>query len=390
MLDGSSRSVLVCFGTRPEVIKLAPVIDELERGGLVQVETLTTGQHREMLEQMLDVFEIAPDHDLRLMREDQDLWSLSGEAIAGIGRVLADRRPEVVIVQGDTTTSFCAAYAAFLAQIPVAHVEAGLRTHNHDLPFPEEVNRHLTSVVARWHFCPTEQAAWNLHREGISRDDIIVTGNTVVDALESIVRLGAPPALEKLPPKRRDWRLLVTLHRRETHGEPQRRLCAMLRRLAERGDVELVLPVHLSPVVRTTVEEELEGVPGVHLIPPQQYVPFVHLMRSSDLILTDSGGVQEEAPSLQVPVVVMRDVTDRPEGVRNGCVRLSGTDPDAVERDVLSLLEDSELRERMRRAPNPYGDGRAAQRIAARLEGDLVGRQASPVAEWQPRSARRP
>jgi UDP-N-acetylglucosamine 2-epimerase (non-hydrolysing) len=373
--------VLVCFGTRPEVIKLAPVIEELRASERVSVVTMTTAQHREMLDQTLASVGLSPELDLALMRPQQKLWSLAGAAIAAIGEVVAELRPDAVVVQGDTTSSFCAAYAAFLVGAPVAHVEAGLRSHDRDRPFPEEGNRRLVSALANWNFCPTEQAAWNLHREGIQAESIEVTGNTVVDALLAIA--ASMSDADAHWPRERPLRVLVTLHRRETHGEPQRRLCAMLRRLAHRADVEIVFPVHLSPAVRKTVYGELEGVPHVSLVPPLDYAAFVGLMASSDLIVTDSGGVQEEAPSLNVPVVVMRDVTDRPEGIRAGCSRLAGTDPTLVEREVVRLLDDSAERRAMAAVQNPYGDGRAAERIVDRLLGDLLGEP-----DWAARRAR--
>jgi UDP-N-acetylglucosamine 2-epimerase (non-hydrolysing) len=370
--ENSARpTVLVCFGTRPEVIKLAPVIERLRASGRVSVVTMTTAQHREMLDQTLANLGLKPDFDLALMRPQQELWSLAGAAIRALGGVFSKVRPDAVVVQGDTTSSFCAAYAAYSAGARVAHVEAGLRSHDRDRPFPEEGNRRLISALASWNFCPTQQAAWNLHREGIAAETIEVTGNTVVDALLALPE----PVLagEALPSRQRPLRILVTLHRRETHGEPQRRLCAMLRRLAERPDVEIVFPVHLSPAVRRTVYGELEGMSHVSLLPPLDYAHFVGLMASSDLVVTDSGGVQEEAPSLNIPVVVMRDVTDRPEGIRAGCSRLAGTDPALVEREVVRLLDDPAERAAMAVVSNPYGDGEAAVRIVDRLLADLLG-----------------
>jgi UDP-N-acetylglucosamine 2-epimerase (non-hydrolysing) len=367
---------MACFGTRPEVIKLAPVIERVEASGELRVVRVATAQHREMLDQTLASFALKPDIDLSLMQPEQELTALAGSAISALGEVLAQVKPSAVMVQGDTTTAFSAAYAAFCSGVPVAHIEAGLRSYDTQRPFPEEVNRRLVTAVSRWNFCPTPEAAENLRREGVAPDTIEVTGNTAVDALLGVLRREGTNGANGGPPKRARHRVLVTLHRRETHGEPQRRLCAMLGRLAQRPDVEVIFPVHLSPAVRRTVLSALEGHPGVHLIDPVDYVSFVHLMRSSDIIVTDSGGVQEEAPSLNVPVVVMRDTTERPEGIAAGCACLAGTDPASVEDTVVRILEDPAERARMASAANPYGEGIAAEAVVARLERDLAsGRQ---------------
>jgi UDP-N-acetylglucosamine 2-epimerase (non-hydrolysing) len=327
---------------------------------------------------MLRVFAIEPDVDLALMRPEQDLCDLAGVALTSLGAVMRRQRPDAVLVQGDTTTAFCASLAAFYERIPVAHVEAGLRTFDPSRPFPEEINRRLITTVARWHFAPTAGTAGNLTREGVEPGAIEITGNTVVDALLGIA--GRPSNIHTLPglPTQSDARrILVTLHRRETFGEPQRRLCRMLARVAERPDVEIVFPVHPNPRVRRSVHEILGSSANVGLISPVDYVTFVHLMKSADLIVTDSGGVQEEAPSLNVPIIVMRDRTERPEGVAAGCALLSGVDPVAVERDIMRLLDEPELHARMAAAPNPFGDGRAAVRVVARLVHDLTGRAQS-------------
>jgi UDP-N-acetylglucosamine 2-epimerase (non-hydrolysing) len=368
-------NVMVCFGTRPEVIKLAPVIERLEADARMGVTTVTTGQHREMLEQMLDTFAIAPDVDLGLMRAHQGLAALTARAVVALEEVMLERQPDAVLVQGDTTTAFCAALAAFYAQVPVGHVEAGLRTGDRYRPFPEEMNRRLVTPLASWHFCPTAASAGNLAREGVPPATVEITGNTVVDSLHMVVRrLSDGSAHADVPPKRARHRLLVTLHRRETQGEQQRRLCRMLARVAGRRDMEVIFPVHLSPAVYRSVRGELGGHPNVHLVPPVDYVSFIELMRTSDLVLTDSGGVQEEASSLGVPVLVMRDATDRPEGVSAGCAVLVGTDPGRVAFHVNRMLDDPGARRRAAGAPNPYGDGRAAERIvecmARKLEGD--------------------
>ena len=366
--------VMVCFGTRPEVIKLAPVIKRLEEDGRLRPTTVTTGQHRQMLEQMLETFAIAPDVDLGLMRASQGLAALTVRAVGALEEVILERQPDAVLVQGDTTTAFCAALAAFYGQVPVGHVEAGLRTGDRYRPFPEEMNRRLVTPLASWHFCPTRGSAANLAREGVSPATMEVTGNTVVDALHMVLsRLADGSARTALPPKRARRRVLVTLHRRETQGEQQRLLCRMLARVAGRGDVEIVFPVHLSPAVDRSVRDELGGHPNVHLLPPVDYVSFIELMRTSDLVLTDSGGVQEEAPSLGVPVLVMRDATDRPEAVMAGCAVLTGTDPGRVGFHVNRMLDDPVALRRVARAQNPYGDGRAAERIVDRMARELEG-----------------
>jgi UDP-N-acetylglucosamine 2-epimerase (non-hydrolysing) len=370
--------VMVCFGTRPEAIKVAPVITRLHEDSELEPVTVTTGQHREMLDQMLDAFALKPDVDLGLMRERQDLAGLTARAMSALDEQMTRWQPHAVLVQGDTTTAFCAALAAFYARIPVGHIEAGLRTGNPHNPFPEEINRRLVAPLARWHFCPTERSAFNLRAEGVASSDIAVTGNTVIDQLLLTARRPAPDLVARgIPPKSRRRRILVTLHRRETQGDGQRRLCAMLARVARRPDVEIVFPVHMSPTVRESVDAELSGVDRVHCVAPLDYVAFVHALRDSDLIVTDSGGIQEEAPSLGVPVLVMRETTERPEGVAAGCVRLSGTRPEEVERDIVELLDDRAVYERMATTANPYGDGRAAERIVTRLRRDLLGERAA-------------
>ncbi len=365
--------VMVCFGTRPEVIKLAPVIRLLERDASLSVTTVTTAQHREMLDQMLRVFAIEPDLDLGLMRANQDLAALTGRAVAALGEAIADDRPAAVLVQGDTTTAFCAALAAFYAGVPVGHVEAGLRSGDMRNPFPEELNRRLVSIAARWHFCPTTTAAENLLAEGVGQENVLVTGNTVIDAL--LATAGRPlDGVERsrfLPPRLGRRRILVTLHRRETQGSVHRELSRMLARVARRPDVDILLPMHLSPAVREAVTSELSGRSGVRLVEPLEYPVFVHALRTSYLVVTDSGGVQEEAPTFDVPVLVMRETTERPEGVAAGCARVSGIDPLQLERDIHELLDEPAVHARMAAAPSPYGDGRAAPRIVSRLRQDL-------------------
>jgi UDP-N-acetylglucosamine 2-epimerase (non-hydrolysing) len=364
---------MVCFGTRPEAIKVAPVINRLVADSELDAITVTTAQHREMLDQMLDAFGLTPDVDLDLMRDRQDLAGLTARAVTALSEQMSLLRPQAVLVQGDTTTAFCASLAAFYAQISVGHIEAGLRTNDPRNPFPEEINRRLIAPLARWHFCPTERSAFNLRGEGVPSRNILVTGNTVIDQLLTTARLPlTDERRHSIPPKGRRRRILVTLHRRETQGEAQRQLCAMLARIARRPDVEILFPVHMSPAVRESVEAELSGVDHIHRVEPLDYVSFVHALREADLVVTDSGGIQEEAPSLGVPVLVMRDTTERPEGVAAGCVRLSGTRPQEVERDIVELLEDREVYERMARTVNPYGDGHASERILGRLRRDLL------------------
>ncbi|MGI8411709.1 MAG: non-hydrolyzing UDP-N-acetylglucosamine 2-epimerase [Solirubrobacteraceae bacterium] len=364
------RRVMVCFGTRPEVIKLAPVIRALRSSRALEAYTVTTAQHREMLDQALQSFMLTIDEDLDLMRPRQGLAQLTSVAVSALAEVLQRAAPDVLIVQGDTTTAMCAALAGFYAGVPVGHVEAGLRSGDRRAPFPEEVNRRIVSQLASWHFCPTAGAAENLRAEQHDPGAVLFTGNTIVDALQFI--LGEALATPVTMPAPGVRRILVTLHRRETQGERQRELCRMLARVAsELEAVEILFPVHLSPSVRTVVMPELSRAANVALLEPLGYPEFIHVMASSHLIVTDSGGVQEEAPSLGVPVLVMRDTTERPEGILAGCARLSGTDPRAVERDIRALLSHPALHDQMTGSPNPYGDGQAAQRIVACLERDL-------------------
>jgi len=361
--------VAVCLGTRPEAIKMAPVIARLEETDALHVSTIVTGQHRELLQQALDVFGIEPDVDLDLMAPEQDLAQLTGRAVSALGPVLDRLRPDAVLVHGDTTTTLCGALAAAYAQVPVGHVEAGLRSHDPASPFPEELNRRMVTQLARWHFAPTPAAAKQLVADGVPRAGIDVTGNTVIDALMSIDAEGLDDALPAPPPRRR--RILVTMHRRETHGDVQRSLCAMLAHLVAEHPVEVVLPLHPNPAVRAEVEGVLGNRRHVQLLEALDYRSFVALLRTADLVLTDSGGLQEEAPSFDVPVLVLRERTERPEGVAAGCARVVGTDAKRVQGHVLRLLEDDAAYTAMAASPNPYGDGRAAERIVRRLESDL-------------------
>lgn len=379
------QRVMVCFGTRPEVIKLAPVIERLCEHPRLECLTVASAQHRELLDQMLETFAIETDVDLDLMEPGQALDGLAGSAVRRLGDAIRSYRPDALLVQGDTTTALCASLAAFYLGVPVGHVEAGLRTWDRHSPFPEEVNRRMIRELADWHFCPTEHAARNLAAEGVPAEAVFVTGNTVVDALASILRRPAqanPEALPSLSGGRR--RLLVTMHRRETQGEVQRSLLRMLRRVVEDRAVEVVLPVHPNPAVRTIVEEELRDLDHVSLLPPLDYEAFVGMLRTCDLVLTDSGGLQEEAPALGIPLLVMRDTTERPEGVEAGCVRLCGTRPEIVERELCELLDSPALAARMAAAPNPYGDGRASDRIAEVLAAQLGRVPAGPPAATAP------
>ena len=366
------KKLAVVFGTRPEAIKLCPLVSVLRQRREWIVEVCATGQHREMLAQVLDLFGVVPDADLALMQPNQSLASLTARTVEGVDRYLADRAPDMVLVQGDTTTSFCASLAAFYRRIPLGHVEAGLRTWDKHSPFPEEINRVLTSRIADLHFAPTQRARGNLLQEGIDAGSITVTGNTVIDALQIAVDRvrRQPPIVPGLPP----WLLgdasssrmvLITGHRRENFGAGFGSICAAIARLADTfSDVVFVYPVHLNPSVREPVFQSLGGRPNVYLIDPVEYVPFVALMERSTLILTDSGGVQEEAPSLGKPVLVMRNTTERPEAVDAGTVRLVGTDADRIVGWVSDLLLNQATYDAMARAINPYGDGFACERIA--------------------------
>lgn len=375
------RRVLVVLGTRPEAIKLAPVIARLRRErSRFCVRVCLTAQHRQMLDQVLQAFAIVPDIDLDLMREGQEPLDLGADVIRAMRPVLEQERPDVVVVQGDTTTAFAAALAAFYLRVPVAHVEAGLRTHDRLLPFPEEINRRLLAVLADLHFAPTAGARQNLLASGVAPGSVWVTGNTVIDALAMMRRrLRTERARRRwLEYFRAAWDLdlddgrapviLVTGHRRESFGRPLRQICQALRDIA-RSDPRLrvVYPLHLNPSVRGPVRALLDGVENIRLIEPLAYEPFVFLMGRARLILTDSGGIQEEAPTLGKPVLVMRRETERPEGVQAGGVELVGTERRAIVRRVQELLRDRRAYRRMARPANPYGDGRAAQRITAVL-----------------------
>ncbi|MEP7353656.1 MAG: UDP-N-acetylglucosamine 2-epimerase (non-hydrolyzing) [Acidobacteriota bacterium] len=365
--------VLLVFGTRPEAIKLAPVIRRLrQQPQQFHVSIAVTAQHRSLLDQVLEVFSIQPDYDLNLMQPGQSLHQSTSRIIAALEPVIAQERPDWVLVQGDTTTAFCGALAAFYSGVAVGHIEAGLRTGDPRSPFPEEMNRVLVGRMTALHFAPTNVSADNLRREGVDERSIVVTGNTGIDAVLEIRdalesgRLQPPVTAITVNPAKK--LILVTGHRRESFGAGFEGVCEALARLAQRDDVEIVYPVHPNPNVTGPVRSKLGGLSNVHLIEPLDYVSFVDMMRRAHFLLTDSGGVQEEAPSLGKPVLVMRENTERPEAVTAGTARLVGTDPDRIVAEARALLEDAADYERRSRIHNPYGDGTAAEKIVARLE----------------------
>lgn len=367
--------VLTVFGTRPEAIKMAPLVKHLQAADGIDSRVCVTAQHRQMLDQVLELFEIRPDHDLNVMRPGQDLYSITGEILQSLKPVLEQERPDIVLVHGDTTTTFAATLSSFYQRIPVGHVEAGLRTGNLYSPWPEEANRKLTGALARLHFAPTAVSRDNLLRENVPASNIVVTGNTVIDALLSVrTKLESSAELsgslgQRFPFLRPGARLLlITGHRRENFGDGFERICRAIATLARRyPDMDLVYPVHLNPNVREPVGRLLSGIANVHLIEPQDYLPFVYLMTRATVILTDSGGIQEEAPALGKPVLVMRDTTERPEAIDAGTARLVGTDEASIADGVALLLDDEGEYRRMSVAHNPYGDGQACERIARSL-----------------------
>ena len=359
--------VMTVFGTRPEAIKMAPVVLELGKyPDKIQPVVAVTAQHREMLDQVLNLFKIKPDHDLDIMAAGQTLFDITTRAMNGLNKVLEEEKPDIVLVHGDTTTTFAGALAAYYHQIDVGHVEAGLRTHNIYSPFPEEMNRKLTGSIAALHFAPTFTSEANLKAENVDSERIFVTGNTVIDALQKTANddyVFESELLQNIDYKNKRV-ILVTTHRRENLGEPMRHVYKALRQIVEEfDDVEVVFPVHKNPKVREVVAEELGGLDKVHLIDPLDYEPFANLMHRSYLILTDSGGVQEEAPALGKPVLVLRDTTERPEAVAAGTVKLIGTDRDVVYKEAVELLTNKEEYNRMSESVNPYGDGQASRRI---------------------------
>ena len=366
--------VLSVFGTRPEAVKMAPVIRELAQIPDIESRVCVTAQHRQMLDQVLGLFDIKPDYDLDLMREDQSLAELSAAIFTHLDPILSDFKPDWVLVQGDTTTVAITALLAYYRRIRVGHVEAGLRTNDKWQPFPEEINRRVAGVIADLHFAPTEWTKQNLLREGISEKAIAVTGNPVIDALQfaaqqpeskEVTKLIRELAIGNLESGRK--LILVTAHRRENFGQPLEDICNALKELASRGDVEIVYPVHLNPNVQGLVYRILKNVNHITLLPPLDYLPLVGLMKRSTLILTDSGGIQEEAPALGIPVLVLREVTERPEGVEAGTLKLVGTATQRIVEEARRLLEDESAYRAMEKAANPFGDGHAAQNIVRAL-----------------------
>ena len=380
------RTLFISFGTRPEAIKMAPVVRELHRREHFRVVTCLTGQHREMLDQVVETFGLPVDHDLDLMRRTQSLTHITSAVLQGLEPLLESEAPDMVLVHGDTTTTFATALAAFYQQIPVAHVEAGLRTDTLYNPYPEEANRRLTDRLTEVLLAPTPAARSALLAEGADPAKILVTGNTVIDALVLAANTPAPAwdpalgeALDRPGPK-----ILVTVHRRESWGVPMQSIARAIQRVCTaRPDATFIFPIHLNPVVRETFRGILGEEPGVVFIEPLSYRPFVHLMSTVDLVITDSGGIQEEAPTLGRPVLVMRDTTERPEGITAGTARMVGTDTQVIEEAVLLLLNDRAAYDDMANAVNPYGDGRAAVRIADHLE-HLFGLRAEPPSPFTP------
>lgn len=364
------KKILVTFGTRPEAIKLAPLIMRLKKEKSIKLSVCVTGQHRHMLDQVLSAFKIRPDFDMDVMTKDQAVEGVITKVLFKMGKILDAIKPDIVVVQGDTTTAFAISLAAFLRKIKIAHIEAGLRSHDKHRPFPEEANRRLISHIADLHFAPTAGAAMNLVKENIDKKTIFVTGNTGIDALLMIARKKKavlPGSLRFLDRKKR--LILVTAHRRESFGKPLREICMALKNIADvRKDVEIVYPVHLNPSVKKTVYKMIKGKERIQLIDPLSYEEFVHAMKLSYLILTDSGGIQEEAPSLKKPVLVMREVTERQEGIKAGCARLVGLKQGLITKNVIALLENKKLYNKMSSVKNPYGDGNAAGRIAGILK----------------------
>ena len=362
------KKIMLVFGTRPEAIKMCPLVNELKSRDNVQTIVCVTGQHRQLLDQVLEAFHVVPDYDLSIMKENQTLFDITTNILNRIRHVLETEKPDVVLVHGDTSTTFVTALACFYLQIPVGHVEAGLRTYNIDSPYPEEFNRQAVGIVSRYHFAPTEQSKQNLLKEGKRPERIYVTGNTAIDALKTTVR-------EDYSHRELSWAkgsrlILITAHRRENLGEPMRNMFRAIRRcLDEHPDVKAIYPIHMNPLVRQTADEILGGEERLHMIEPLEVLDFHNFLARSYLILTDSGGIQEEAPSLGKPVLVMRDTTERPEGIEAGTLKLVGTNEDVIYRSFKELLENEEEYKRMSTASNPYGDGHACERIADILTG---------------------
>lgn len=361
------KTVMLVFGTRPEAIKMCPLVNELKTRKTIRTVVCVTGQHRQMLDQVLEAFQTVPDYDLSIMKTGQTLFDVTTNILNRIGTVLDEVKPDVVLVHGDTSTTFVTALACFYKQIPVGHVEAGLRTYNIYSPYPEEFNRQAVSIISAYNFAPTELARQNLLKEGKKAETIWVTGNTAIDALKTTVRKGyTHPELEWAADSRL---IIITAHRRENLGEPMHHMFRAIRRMMdEHPDVKAIYPIHMNPVVRKVADEELGGCDRIHIIEPLEVLDFHNFLARSYMILTDSGGIQEEAPSLGKPVLVMRDTTERPEGIQAGTLKLVGTDEEVIYRNFKELLENKDAYNAMAHASNPYGDGQACRRIADILE----------------------
>lgn len=357
----------MAFGTRPEAIKMCPLVNELKKHEKLKTIVCVTGQHRQMLDQVLEAFHVVPDHDLSIMKDKQTLFDVTVNILDRIKAVLEEEKPDVVLVHGDTSTTFATALACFYMQIPVGHVEAGLRTYDLYSPYPEEFNRQAVSIIAKYNFAPTELSKGNLIREGKDESSIYITGNTAIDALQTTVRKDySHPELEWASDSRL---ILITAHRRENQGQPMHNMFRAIRRvMEEHPDVKAIYPIHMNPVVRQAAAEELGGLDRIRIIEPLEVLDFHNFLARSYLILTDSGGIQEEAPSLGKPVLVMRDTTERPEGIRAGTLKLVGTSEEVIDREFTKLLNDQMAYDAMSKASNPYGDGHACERIAEILE----------------------
>lgn len=366
----NEKKVMVVFGTRPEAIKMCPLVKELKKRETMQTIVCVTGQHRQMLDQVLNTFEIIPDYDLSIMKEKQTLFDVTINILEKIKKVLEEVNPDIVLVHGDTSTTFVTALACFYLQIPVGHVEAGLRTYNVYSPYPEEFNRQAVGIISKYNFAPTELSKSNLLREGKKEDTIYVTGNTAIDALKTTVsEKYSHPELKWIAESRL---ILITAHRRENLGEPMRNMFRAIRRVMdEHSDVKAIYPIHMNPLVREMANDILGNDNRIHIIEPLDVIDFHNFQNKSYLILTDSGGIQEEAPSLGKPVLVMRDTTERPEGIAAGTLKLVGTSEEVIYREFTELLDDSEAYNKMAQAANPYGDGHACERIADILEESL-------------------
>lgn len=368
-LEEVMKKVLLSFGTRPEAIKMCPLVKELKTRKDIKTIVCVTGQHRQMLDSVLETFDVVPDYDLSIMQQKQTLFDITTLILNRIKDVLEKEKPDIVLVHGDTTTTFSTALACFYLQIPVGHVEAGLRTYNMKSPFPEEFNRQAVGLVTSYHFAPTQLACQNLLKEGKKEDTVFVTGNTAIDALQTtVLKEYSHPELAWAADSRL---ILMTAHRRENLGQPMRQMFrAILRVVEEQPDIKVIYPVHMNPVVREIANEVFQGHKRVHLIEPLDVLDFHNFMANSFLILTDSGGIQEEAPSLGKPVLVMRDTTERPEGVEAGTLRLVGTDEEVIYQEINRLFDQEEYK-KMSKAANPYGDGMASRRIADIIETSL-------------------